>query len=108
MKTNVSKSLIATALIYVFFCRNFKAMAMARPIQEPTYWKEKNKNVYNCSRAAWKYRRHIDIFDISNNKDSSQEQTCLQDIACVRISNVHYLGFGGHGTRSFVLLFLNC
>ena len=53
--------------------------------------------VCNCSRAVWKYRRHLDSCDISYKSDGSdssasrQEQTCLQ----VCISNRHYLGFSG-------------
>ena len=38
--------------------------------------------VFNCSRAVWKYRRHIDSCDSSDNNDSSdsrQEQTRLKD-----------------------------
>ena len=48
---------------------------------------------FNCSRAVWKYIRHLDSCDISDNSDSSdstQEQTCLQDFAT---GNRHYYEF---------------
>ena len=63
--------------------------------------------VFNSSRAVCKYRKHINNCDISDNSDSydtsdssvsRQEQTCLQYLATVSISNMTYLGFGGHGS----------
>ena len=46
--------------------------------------------VCNSSRAVWKYIWHLDTFDIIDNSDSidsRQEQTCLQNLATVCISN---------------------
>ena len=45
--------------------------------------------VCNSSRAEWKYIRHLDSCDISDNIDSSdsrQEQTFLQDMATVALN----------------------
>ena len=45
--------------------------------------------VHNFNRALWKYIRHLDSCDITDNSDSSdsrQKQTCLQDFETVCIS----------------------
>ena len=65
--------------------------------------------VWNCSRVVYKYIRHLNSFDISDNSDSSdsrQEQTCLQQFATVWISNRQYLGLGGPGVCAVSALFI--
>ena len=70
-------------------------------------------NVFNCSGAAWRYRRHLDSCEIIDNCDSSdsndisdkrQEQTRLQDFAKVCINNRQYSGLSGRGYSTLALL----